>query len=215
MSRQRPPGPKLSTDQERFWAGTFGDEYAERNSGARWLPADIALFSRILRSAGEVSSVIEFGANIGLNLQAIRTLRPEIHLAAVEINASAVSRLEQLGLDEVHHQSMLGFKPGRTYDLALSKGVLIHVEPDCLPLAYDAMFAAAARYLCLVEYYSPAPVEVPYRGHRSRLFKRDFAGDLMDRFPGLALVDYGFVYHRDPAFPLDDVNWFLLEKRSR
>ncbi|MGH8630725.1 MAG: pseudaminic acid biosynthesis-associated methylase [Burkholderiales bacterium] len=215
MSESNRSGPKLSTEQERFWAGAFGDEYAERNSGARWLPANIALFSRILRTARQVSSVIEFGANIGLNLQAIRTLSPEARLAAVEINASAVSRLDQLGLDEVHHQSMLGFSPARTYDLVLSKGLLIHVEPDCLPLAYDAMFAAAGRYICLVEYYSPVPVEVPYRGYRSRLFKRDFAGELMDRFAELALVDYGFVYHRDPAFPLDDVTWFLLERRAR
>jgi spore coat polysaccharide biosynthesis protein SpsF len=44
------------------------------------------------------------------------------------------------------------------------------------------------------------------------LFKRDFAGDLLDRFPGLVLVDYGFVYHRDKAFPQDDMTWFLLEK---
>jgi spore coat polysaccharide biosynthesis protein SpsF len=26
------------------------------------------------------------------------------------------------------------------------------------------------------------------------------------------LVDYGFTYHRDNAFPMDDTTWFLLEK---
>jgi hypothetical protein len=44
-------------------------------------------------------------------------------------------------------------------------------------------------------------------------FKRDFAGEIMDRFPDLRLVDYGFVYHRDPQFPQDDFTWFLMEKR--
>jgi hypothetical protein len=34
----------------------------------------------------------------------------------------------------------------------------------------------------------------------------------LDRHPGLTLVDYGFAYHRDRAFPQDDINWFLLEK---
>lgn len=29
---------------------------------------------------------------------------------------------------------------------------------------------------------------------------------------GLKLVNYGFVYHRDNYFPLDDMNWFLMEK---
>ena len=57
------------------------------------------------------------------------------------------------------------------------------------------------------------PVEVVYRGHTGRLFKRDFASELLDRYSDLRLVDYGFVYHRDPTFPLDDFNWFLMEKR--
>ena len=52
---------------------------------------------------------------------------------------------------------------------------------------------------------------VNYRGHDNRLFKRDFAGELIDKF-GLKLRDYGFLYHRDNYFPQDDLTWFLLEK---
>jgi len=44
------------------------------------------------------------------------------------------------------------------------------------------------------------------------LFKRDFAGEMLDRFKDLELLDYGFVYHRDNNFPQDDLNWFLLRK---
>ncbi len=33
----------------------------------------------------------------------------------------------------------------------------------------------------------------------------------MDTY-GLRLVDYGFVYRRDPNWPQDNINWFLLEK---
>ena len=40
---------------------------------------------------------------------------------------------------------------------------------------------------------------MPYRGHTARLFKRDFAGEMLDRFSDLRLVDYGFRYHRDLA----------------
>jgi spore coat polysaccharide biosynthesis protein SpsF len=64
------------------------------------------------------------------------------------------------------------------------------------------------------EYYNPSPTAIPYRGHADRLFKRDFAGELLDRFPDLRLIDYGFAYRRDPAFPQDDITWFLLEKRG-
>ena len=65
-----------------------------------------------------------------------------------------------------------------------------------------------------MEYYSPTPVEIVYRGHSDRLFKRDFAGEMLDRFADLKLVDYGFDYHRDPVFSLGDINWFLLEKQN-
>ena len=53
---------------------------------------------------------------------------------------------------------------------------------------------------------------VNYRGHADRLFRRDFAGEMLDKFNDLRLLDYGFVYHRDPSFPQDDFTWFLLDK---
>ncbi|MFM6157881.1 MAG: pseudaminic acid biosynthesis-associated methylase, partial [Sphaerospermopsis kisseleviana] len=67
-------------------------------------------------------------------------------------------------------------------------------------------------YLLIAEYYNPSPVAIPYRGHADRLFKRDFAGEVLDQHPELRLVDYGFVYRRDPNFPQDDITWFLIEK---
>ncbi len=35
---------------------------------------------------------------------------------------------------------------------------------------------------------------------------------MLDKFPDLVLIDYGFVYHRDSYFPGDDLTWFLMEK---
>ena len=82
-----------------------------------------------------------------------------------------------------------------------------------MPQVYDLLHQLSKRYICVIEYYNPAPVEIPYRGHSGKLFKRDFAGELLDRFRDLRLLDYGFVYHRDNNYPLDDLTWFLLEKR--
>jgi spore coat polysaccharide biosynthesis protein SpsF len=112
----------------------------------------------------------------------------------------------------IHHGSILDFKPDRQWDVVLIKGVLIHINPDYLPRVYEALFKACRRYIFLIEYYNPTPVEVDYRGHSGRLFKRDFAGEMLDRYKDLRVADYGFVWHRDPAFPQDDVNWFVLEK---
>jgi pseudaminic acid biosynthesis-associated methylase len=92
------------------------------------------------------------------------------------------------------------------------KGVLIHINPAELPQVYDKLVSATGRYLLVAEYYNPVPVDILYRGHSDRLFKRDFAGEIMDRHVQMKLLDYGFVYHRDPQFPDDDFTWFLMEK---
>jgi spore coat polysaccharide biosynthesis protein SpsF len=147
-----------------------------------------------------------------MNLAALRLLVPGIALSAIEINEKAAAALAQQGDITVFPQSILEFRPEREYDLALIKGVLIHINPDRLAQVYQALYDSSARYICLAEYYNPSPVEVAYRGNAERLYKRDFAGEMLERFPGLRLVDYGFRYRRDNMFPQDDVTWFLLEK---
>jgi pseudaminic acid biosynthesis-associated methylase len=200
------------TEQEKFWAGSFGDDYTKRNQGRDMVAQNTALFAKILARTEAVSSVIEFGANIGLNLRAIRNLAPGAELSAVEINGPAVEELERSNDVQVYKQSILEFSPDRQWDFVLIKGVLIHIDPNCLSDVYDSLYEASKRYICVAEYYNPSPVEVVYRGHERKLFKRDFAGEILDKFKDVHLVDYGFVYHRAP-FPQDDITWFLLEKK--
>lgn len=203
----------FQTEQEEFWAGEFGDRYIDRNPSHKEMGARVALFAKIMARTAEVESAIEFGANIGNNLKVLHQLFPGMDLAAVEINEKAAAYLEDWGKARVYHHSILDFTPDYPRDLAFVSGVLIHIHPDMLPRVYDLLHEAARRYVCLIEYYNPSPVEVPYRGHSGRLFKRDFAGDMLERFKDLRLLDYGFVYRRDPNFPLDDLTWFLMEKR--
>ncbi|WP_343771709.1 pseudaminic acid biosynthesis-associated methylase [Brevundimonas basaltis] len=201
------------TEQESFWAGEFGSDYIARNQGDRLLASNLAFFAKVLRGARNPDSCIEFGANIGMNLRALKLLYPEIDASAIEINVDAARQLaESIPADQVFNQSILDFKPAKTYDLTLIKGVLIHLNPDVLTEVYDRLVATTGRYLVVAEYYNPTPVAIPYRGHDDRLFKRDFAGEIMERHPSLKLVDYGFAYRRDPDFPQDDITWFLMEK---
>jgi spore coat polysaccharide biosynthesis protein SpsF len=201
----------FETEQEFFWAGTFGDEYTRRNRGEGIVAANIALFARILSRLPKIGSVVELGANIGMNLIALQRLLPDAHLSAVEINESAVIELRKIQGLEVHGGSLFDYQPDRPYDLAFVKGVLIHLAPERLAEAYAALYRCSARFICVAEYYNPSPVEVTYRGHSDKLFKRDFAGELLDTFTGLRLLDYGFVWRRD-VFSQDDLTWFLLEK---
>lgn len=207
----------FQTEQENFWSQEFGDEYTHRNQGKNSIAGNLALFSKIFARTQKVNSLIEFGANRGLNIEAIKLLLPEVKISAIEINNVAVEKLQKIGGGEIeiYHQSILDFNPIQIWNFVLIKGVLIHINPDYLEQVYDLLHQSSSRYICLVEYYNPAPVEIPYRGHQGKLFKRDFAGEILDRFKDLQLVDYGFVYHRDSHFPQDDLTWFLLEKISQ
>lgn len=206
---------EFKTEQEQFWAGDFGNEYTSRNQGLNWIASNISLFTKIFSRTDAVKSVIEFGANLGLNLLAIKRILPDAELSAIEINQKAVGELERIGDVKVYHKSILDFSPDYKHDIVLIKGVLIHIDPDSLPQVYDLLYQTSNRYICIAEYYNPSPVEMSYRGHTGKLFKRDFAGEMLDRFKDLNLVDYGFAYHRDKMFPQDDITWFLLEKNSK
>jgi pseudaminic acid biosynthesis-associated methylase len=205
----------FKTEQEAFWAGDFGTEYIKRNQGDALLASNLDFFAKALHAARGVESCIEFGANIGMNLKALKLLHPEQEQHGIEINADAARELALIiPPTQVHYSSILDFNPQRTWDLALIKGVLIHINPDELPQVYDKLVAACEKYLLVAEYYNPTPVAIPYRGHTDRLFKRDFAGEIMDRHPQMELIDYGFAYRRDPNFPQDDITWFLMGKRG-
>lgn len=200
------------TAQERFWAGDFGDAYIERNNGPQLLAHKTALFARMLRGAPGIASVCELGCNIGLNLQAIHNLQPCIDLKGIEINEKAAAQAAARGVAEISHGSILEDQSALgAVDLAFTMGVLIHIAPNNLDAVYENLDRLSRRYVILCEYYNPSPMTLPYRGHEDRLFKRDFAGEVMDR-TGMHLMDYGFVYRRDSIMPMDDMTWFLLQK---
>jgi len=200
-------------EQEAFWAGEFGDTYIKRNQGKNLLASNLNFFSKSLLSTNNLNSCIEFGANIGMNLKALQLLYPNIELNAIEINKEAAEELTSLvNRKNLFQGSISNYDPVRKFDLVITKGVLIHINPDQLMNVYNKLVASSKRYILVAEYYNPSPVAIPYRGHTEKLFKRDFAGEMMDNFSELSLKDYGFVYHRDPTFPQDDISWFLLEK---
>jgi pseudaminic acid biosynthesis-associated methylase len=203
----------FNNEQESFWSGEFGDDYISRNQSAQLLASNIALFSRALSGTSDISSVLELGANIGLNLTALSTLFPRQNRTGVEINEAAFRRLdENEAVNRAIHSSILDLRLDEEFDLVLVKGVLIHLAPESLPAVYHRISLLSRKYILFVEYFSPSPVELDYRGHSGKLFKRDFAGEFLASQPSFCLEDYGFVYHGDPTHPLDDLNWFLLRR---
>ena len=83
----------FKTEQEKFWAGDFGDEYIGRNKSEEYLASNLNFFSKAFNQLGQPNSLIEFGANIGMNLRAIKLLFPKIDLFGIEINKNAAEEL--------------------------------------------------------------------------------------------------------------------------
>lgn len=202
-----------------FWRKDFGDEYIERNRSPELIKNNEALFRKALLPMAYTTPmrIIEFGANIGLNIHALRRIGPfsTCEFSAVEPNEKAAEELRKIDGVNVYQTAMQDTDApwGGGYDLSLSKGLLIHVSPADLLTAYSTIYRSSRRYILLVEYFSPSPREILYRGEAGRLWARDFCGEMMDAYPDLRRVAYGFVDRRDPH-PQDDVTWYLLERTA-
>ena len=60
------------TDQENFWAGEFGNDYIDRNIGSDLLASNLNFFSIALKQSKNINSCLELGANVGMNLKALK-----------------------------------------------------------------------------------------------------------------------------------------------
>jgi spore coat polysaccharide biosynthesis protein SpsF len=199
------------TEQEIFWQEEFGNDYTDRNNDDL-IKNNKNLFLKILKDIS-IKSVFEIGCNRGLNLQAIKSIDEDISLNGLEINNYAYNILKQTNLCEhLYNDTVFNYNDTKTYDMVFTKGVLIHINPNKLNETYQKMYELSSKYILIAEYYSRDVREIVYRGNNNKLFKRDFCGEIMSKYPDLKLKDYGFIYYKDPVYPLDDITWFLLEK---
>ena len=203
------------TDQEIFWKGEFGNEYIERNKSEYLLAANLHFFARITQNIGKIESIFEFGCNAGMNLKALSFLMPDTQLAAVEINERAASQARKIeNVTKVHNDSIQELQLQDKYDFVFSKGVLIHLNPDQLPKAYQKLANSSNRYVMIAEYFNPAPVMLSYRGNDDKLYKRDFAAEFIGQNQEFKLIDYGFCYKNVSNYSQDDITWFLMERKN-
>ncbi len=204
------------TEQERYWAGRFGDDYITRNESKKLLAGNINMFADIINKTVNINSVLELGANIGMNILAINNLLPDSKTSAIEINSNAFEQLKTVCTGDAYLSSILNIdiENQYQYDFVFTKGVLIHINPDKLNKVYETIYKLSKKYICIAEYYNPSPITIDYRGETNKLFKRDFAGELLEKYNDLLLVDYGFKYKRDNNYPQDDITWFLIQKKN-
>jgi spore coat polysaccharide biosynthesis protein SpsF len=206
-----------SIPQVEFWRGEFGDEYIDRNAAtSEQIHARIALWAEILSHtiSAPPATILEVGANIGINLRALRVLS-SARCLAVEPNEKARSILVRDGVvaagDACGGLASAIDLPDGVADFVFTAGVLIHVHPDYLLPSLKEIHRCAGRWVGCIEYFSDKPEMISYRGHQDRLFKRDFGALWLDTFPNLRIVAYGFAWKRVTG--LDNLTWWLFEKR--
>lgn len=203
---------------EKFWTGQAGNDYIDRQPEQYMRASYTAMWAKILARTTDIETVLEVGASVGVNLMAIRRLIPGVQVAAIEPNREAAARLRQHGVPTMETPLQEWSPPHEPQpfdgaDLVFTRGVLIHIPPEDLVPALQRIINASRRWIVLAEYYAPQSAELEYRGRTGLLWKNDYAGMALKMNPRLHLVDYGFIYRRDPMFSQDDLTWFLLEKR--
>ena len=194
---------------EELWAGEFGDAYIDRNITAEEGRRDF--WTQTLTRLAPANA-LEVGCNVGGNLMWVADAIGAENTAGIDINSKAVEIVaERLpGVDaRVASALELPFEDG-SFDLVFTIGVLIHQDPAELVDVMSEIVRCSRRYVLCGEYYAEEETEVPYRGHEGALFKRDFGGLYLERFPELSLVDKGFLPKGQGSW--DDVTWWVLEK---
>lgn len=194
-----------------FWKSNFGDDYIKRNISKQLLASNLVFFGNILGNNNiRPESIFEVGANVGMNIMALQQLLPDCSFSALEVNDAAYKQLKNTGC-EAHLGPIETFQSTRQFELVLSKGVLIHINPSELSKVYKKLIDLSSRWILIAEYFSRTPTDIPYQGQTGVLFKRDFASEFL-AFQDLSLVTSGFA-SRLSHYPQDDLNWYLFEKR--
>lgn len=208
MSEQHQPEAQRL---ENLWAGDFGNEYLQRNIAAG---EGRAPFWHDLLNEFPVKNVLEIGCNVGPNLGWIAQNVPEHHIFGVDINVQALAELRRRlpGVNALFSPARILPFRDRFFDMVFTTGVLIHQPLETLPLVMAEIVRCSKRYVLCGEYASDQLEEIPYRGYRGALFKRDFGGLYQELFPELTLRKTGFLARAQGGW--DDVTYWLFEKQD-
>lgn len=204
-------GPGADAEAERLehmWAGDFGDAYIERNVDAG-TGRDAFWAGTIAKLSPQ--RVLEVGCNIGGNLQHVAAHVSPRDVFGVDVNQSSLKKLRQdiPAINPVWARAQeLPFRDS-WFDLVFTVGVLIHQPESTLRSVMSEIHRCARRHILCAEYFSEELQEVPYRGERGALFKRDYASIYLQDFPGLKVIHEETLSRADG---FDNVTCTVLEK---
>jgi spore coat polysaccharide biosynthesis protein SpsF len=208
------PGPmprEPDTPLDELWSGPFGDDYARRNADAG---DGRDRFWNGLLDRHPIASALEVGCNVGGNLRWLAARLGVENVAGLDLNRSALDELERRvpGVNAAQGPAQSIPFGDASFDLAFTAGVLIHVGPADLAAVTSEIVRCSRRFVLCAEYFADEETEVPYRGERGALFKRDYAAHYRGHHPELELVEQTFLSRDDGNW--DDVTVWLFERRD-
>lgn len=194
----------IDLHHEDFWRGDFGTQYTHRNRVD--IASRVPFWRNILETIGEETElVLEVGCNAGWNLRAIRYIDPGIRTYGVDVNEAALIEASEAGIDAVFNVPArdVGTIFNLNADMTFTAGVLIHIPPHDLRRVMQSIRDSSKRWVLAIEYEDEREVEVNYRGHTDKLWRRPYGKLYQDM--GLTLVDMG------PAPEFDNATYWLFE----
>lgn len=204
-----------------FWEGRKGGEYTDRNPQSikelsklyldQYGVSRATMNKRFLGGLPRHTKILEVGANIGLQMEAIRKMGFK-NIVGIDINNYSVKKAKSIhpNVDIIKGSAFdMPFRDGY-FDLVFTSGVLIHISPKNINKALDEILRTTRQYIWGLEYFASKREEVVYRGKKNLLWKADFPALYLKRFPGLKLV-------KEERFPMRETEnvsqMFLLKKK--
>lgn len=209
-----------NTEQMRTWSGEFGQNYTDRNPhtpeqlnelytkmyGVTRTVMNDAFLSKMKRDI----KILEVGANVGVQLQALREMGFE-NLYGIELQHYAVEEAKKhtSNINIIQGSGFdIPFRDG-WFDLVYTSGVLIHINPNNIETIMGEVYRCSRELIWGFEYYADEHTDIPYRGHTNLMWKANFAGLYQKQFHDLKLV-------KEQKYPYVDSenvdNMYLLRK---
>jgi len=187
------------TKQMQVWHGNFGKEYTRRNLLS---PEEMdalyihnygitrsAMNEKFLSGLDVRMRILEVGCNVGTQLMLLQKMGYQ-NLYGIELQAHAV----ELGKQRTRNINMIQgsafgipFRDG-FFDVVFTSGVLIHIAPGDIASGLDEIHRCSREFIWGFEYYCEQHTGVHYREHDDLLWKGDFSGFYLKRYPALELV---------------------------
>jgi len=145
-------------DQQIFWIGSGGDRYITRNMDFHNFEYMDGFRKDIIRSIlkhiPRDISILELGCSKGQTIGKLKEMG-FTEITGVDINESGLKiAREEFPEFEFIKSAIEEYNSTKMYDLVLTSGLLIHIQPDNLPNVINKMKKLSKKYIFGFEYYS-------------------------------------------------------------